>query len=494
MEIRKFNSPKRKSLAGPRITTSSSDQLPLFQITNSYSRESQKAGDPIRKAMIAMENLQIDGNLSVVSSIATNKEVLCIKYTEEFESIAAGFNDGMIRVFHSTGGEMINTLQDQESLENTAPVTSIEHRPVSKNYPIINCLTCTYANGCIKCWNYNFGQCLYTIREKRQTYGLTYHPRLPKFVTYGNDLKIYLYDEESHTQERILSASDVPGSIDGHASRIFAACFNPRSNHELITGGWDDVVYFWDFRQPHALRHLSKIHMCGEGLSISQSGNEILTCSWQKENPLQLWDYGSGELIVTMEPDLYESMLYCGKFVSKNFIVVGGSDQHIFKVVNLQTYSMVGSITGLSGGVYSVDIGPPKKLKKGHKDAPTNAITVYKEYLNITEENAIEGLLLLLDDKAARWWHDIKLTDRSWNVVLSVTVSRRIKSSGSYSQVNKATSDMFVVNAYSLFVRLSKYPELDGTHKLNMILCPKIRVRLPRQQVTDFSTLHILVD
>jgi hypothetical protein len=35
---------------------------------------------------------------------------------------------------------------------------------------------------------------------------LTYHPRYPKFVTYGDDCKIYLYDEESKTQERILSS------------------------------------------------------------------------------------------------------------------------------------------------------------------------------------------------------------------------------------------------------------------------------------------------
>lgn len=47
---------------------------------------------------------------------------------------------------------------------------------------------------------------MFTIREKRQTFGLAYHPRLPKFVTYGDDCKIYLYDEETRTQERILSS------------------------------------------------------------------------------------------------------------------------------------------------------------------------------------------------------------------------------------------------------------------------------------------------
>lgn len=74
---------------------------------------------------------------------------------------------------------------------------------------------------------------------------------------------------------KLLHSSEVPGTADGHVSRIFAACFNPRSNHEFITGGWDDVVQFWDLRQPHAFRRLSGLHICGEGLDISAKGTEV---------------------------------------------------------------------------------------------------------------------------------------------------------------------------------------------------------------------------
>lgn len=63
--------------------------------------------------------------------------------------------------------------------------------------------------------------------------------------------------------------------VNGHTSKVFAATFNRRSNHELITGGWDDVIHFWDVRQPTSIRHISGVHMCAEGLDISSKGTDV---------------------------------------------------------------------------------------------------------------------------------------------------------------------------------------------------------------------------
>lgn len=60
----------------------------------------------------------------------------------------------------------------------------------------------TDVNGIVKCFNYNTQECIFTINEKRQTYGLTFHPRLHKFITYGDDLKINFYDYETQVKER----------------------------------------------------------------------------------------------------------------------------------------------------------------------------------------------------------------------------------------------------------------------------------------------------
>ncbi|CAG9762706.1 unnamed protein product [Ceutorhynchus assimilis] len=342
------------------------------------AEEEDAKRDMMKRPQQPKENIVIEGKVTITSKIEGEKEALCCKYNEEYDSIAIGYSDGVINMVQSATGEPIVKLGDPDVMDNRAPVTCIKHRPVSKQYPITNCYTATYANGCVKCWSYNFNQCLYTIREDRQTYGLTYHPRFTKFVTFGDDLKVNFYDEETKTQERVLCASDNPDAHDGHMSRVFAACFHPKNNYELLTGGWDNVVQFWDLRQPHALRHISNVHMCGEGLDMNNKGTEVLACSWQKEDPIQVFDYASAKKLYSLEPDIYMTKLYCGKYATKDFLVCGGSEPHMLRVVDLQTTATAAMINQLPGAVYGMDMGPMKVKKetKTEKYTSKNDITV----------------------------------------------------------------------------------------------------------------------
>ncbi|KAI4502926.1 hypothetical protein M0802_001970 [Mischocyttarus mexicanus] len=302
---------------------------------------------------------RLDGNIIVSNQTETESDVLCITYTETFEFLAAGLSNGTIQLYKiNNKNEKVKSLCDTEIVQNPGPVTAIKHRPVRKTHPITNTLIATYVNGCVKCWHYQSLQCLYTIREKRQTLGLACHPNLPKFVTVGDDTNVCLYDEETKTLERVFHASETLDIMDGHKSRVFAACFNPKSVHEIITGGWDDTVMFWDTRQPYAIRHISGVHMCGDGLDISQNGKDILTCAWQKKDPIQLWDYKSCKLITSLEPDNVSSMLYCGNYLSNFFIACGGTDANLFRIVDLRSHSTLAMVRNLIGGVYNMAIGP----------------------------------------------------------------------------------------------------------------------------------------
>ncbi|CAH0406476.1 unnamed protein product [Chilo suppressalis] len=160
--------------------------------------------------------------------------------------------------------------------------------------------------------------------------------------------------------------------VDGHTSRIFACAFNPKSHHELISGGWDNNVICWDDRQPYATRHIFGVHICGEGLDFDKPGKQILTCAWQDKKSIQLWDYGSCKLIETIEPDNHQSKLYCGKFVPRtNLIVCGGSDANTFRVVDINLKITECSIRNNPGGIYAFDFGTirrkPRKVPETYK-------------------------------------------------------------------------------------------------------------------------------
>ncbi|KOC64521.1 putative WD repeat-containing protein [Habropoda laboriosa] len=303
-----------------------------------------------------------------ISAKDVEHDILCLCYTETYDFLVAGLTNGSVKLY-KTNSEDVLTLCDTEMMQKPSPTTAIKHRPVRRSYPITRTVTATYANGCVKCWHYPTSQCLYTIREKRQVLGLAYHSHLPKFVTLGDDARLVLYDEETKMQERGIHASESLEVMDGHKSRVFSACFNPKSAHELISAGWDNTIQFWDTRQPYALRHILTFY-----LGIRRNGDlltnnfyqQILSCAWQRENPIQLWDYGSGKLLVSLEPDSYSSLLYCGKYVSNMFLACGGTDVNLFRVVDLRSHATLAMIRNVSGGTYSLDTGlvNPKHAKK----------------------------------------------------------------------------------------------------------------------------------
>lgn len=76
-------------------------------------------------------------------SSETNRESLCVHYTQELDQLVAGYTDGVVRFYKANTMELAHALTDEDIAENPAPVTNIKHRPISKNYPITETVLCT---------------------------------------------------------------------------------------------------------------------------------------------------------------------------------------------------------------------------------------------------------------------------------------------------------------------------------------------------------------
>lgn len=140
--------------------------------------------------------------------------------------------------------------------------------------------------------------------------------------------------------------------------------YHPTDENIILTGGWDNTVQIWDTRTDHAVRRIYGPHICGEALDMD--GDVILTGSWRPNKQLQLWDYGSGELIEDLpwpaQTGSQPCALYAAQFnQSKQLIGAGGSGANEAKIIDRASGKVLGSVTGLERAVYTMDFSQDDK-------------------------------------------------------------------------------------------------------------------------------------
>lgn len=100
----------------------------------------------------------------------------------------------------------------------------------------------------------------------------------------------------------------------------------------------------------------------GEGLDMNHFG-EVLTASWRKDSPLQIWDYASLQLKVDVDWNFKEkenvkesTQLYCCKYSNDfgKFIFAGGSQVNAVKVFDWSGKGLA-CIDGLSHAPVTLD-------------------------------------------------------------------------------------------------------------------------------------------
>ena len=123
-------------------------------------------------------------------------------------------------------------------------------------------------------------------------------------------------------------------------SKIYAIKYHKDNPKILLSGGWDGNVLIWDLNTESPINIINGPMISGEGLDMNCFG-EILTASWRKDNPLQLWDYETLQLKNDIEWNFKEkedvkasTQLYCCKFSNDfgKYIFAGGSQVNAVKV------------------------------------------------------------------------------------------------------------------------------------------------------------------
>ncbi|XP_011859164.1 PREDICTED: uncharacterized protein LOC105556681 [Vollenhovia emeryi] len=134
-------------------------------------------------------------------------------------------------------------------------------------------------------------------------------------------------------------------------------------------------------------------------------------------------------------------------------------------------------------------------------EAFIDAITTYKDCTNISDENALKGLPILLTDLAATWWLGIKHTVNTWKAAIDLLrktygpkkpAYRIYKELFSLEQEGSVSTDIFVCKARALISKLPYDPPLLESVQLDMVyglLSYKIQKEVSHEKVTSFAEL-----
>ncbi|EFJ51515.1 hypothetical protein VOLCADRAFT_103424 [Volvox carteri f. nagariensis] len=150
------------------------------------------------------------------------------------------------------------------------------------------------------------------------------------FASAGSDCVVRAYDEATCSLCRTLDHGDGV-TTTGHTNNVFSLAWQPDDPQILLSGGWDNRVLVWDLRVHRSVRAISGPHICGDAVDVHAGTNLVLTGSWRNNNPLQLWDLGSGRLLTNLpwwQPEPDGCLIYAARFgtgAAAGTVLAGGS-------------------------------------------------------------------------------------------------------------------------------------------------------------------------
>merc|ERR1712032_1023176 len=132
-----------------------------------------------------------------------------------------------------------------------------------------------------------------------------------------------------------------------------------------------NTVQIWDTRRGHSVRSLWNCYICGDAVDFSQDGSHVLTGSWRTEDALQIWDFGTGDIIETVDWRTASSQTTCMLFSAQfskdptsTMICAGGSQENEAKFYyrKADKAEAFGGLINLPKPVLGVDFSSNSKL------------------------------------------------------------------------------------------------------------------------------------
>lgn len=232
---------------------------------------------------------------------------------------------------HSSGKVSIFDVEKNLSLERSFtvsdyPLTSIRYRG---DFIVMT----TSSDGKISTHHTSSGKRMHLIEDQNNPLlCMDLNPTQTLFATGGHQKVVKLYDDETKTLIRELHGDY---NNVAHSNRIFSVNFHPTDHDLLASGGWDNIVVFYDIRKKTVIGNCLGPHICGD--AIDMKGNYILTASWKNKQQIKIFDIRTYKLVEEIDWEYktndHTTYLYTAQFNKHaDYFAVGGSNISQYRV------------------------------------------------------------------------------------------------------------------------------------------------------------------
>ena len=275
----------------------------------------------------------------------TNK-VYSVALDAQGQTLASASEDRTIKLWDINTGKCLKTLSDHANA-----VLAVNFCPIPPDsLPDYedNILASGSADGTIKLWDINTGECRTT---------LTQHNGSVYSVHFSPDGRILASGSEDHTVKLWdISSGKCLKTLRGHSKKVYSVRFRA-DGRTLASSGEDRIIKLWNIDTGECLRTLLGHQSQVWAIAFSPDGSKLISSS--DDQTARLWDVATGKCLNILRG--YTRDIYSVAFSSNNQILASGSDDSKIGLWDLRT-SKCHSLIGHTGRIRSIAFSPDGQI------------------------------------------------------------------------------------------------------------------------------------
>ena len=260
-------------------------------------------------------------------------ECFTTAFNRDATLLACGYSNGHINIF--------NLIEKKEPIKfkvSDYPVTSIKWNEKKKTTLLVGA-----ADGYVSHWHAPSGKNLHSLKEINNSINsVCYSHDYKNFITAGNDISVWLYDENMKSLITIMKPYKF--NEPGHTGRIFCCKFFPNDTSTIYSGGWDKTIQFYDTRSGKVSNSIYGPEIVGD--SLDMNGYTLASGAWSTTQQIQLWDIRTLKCICNVnwenKTPYYPTYIYSVKFNvrrDRKFLSIGAVNKPLFRIFDYETFN-----------------------------------------------------------------------------------------------------------------------------------------------------------